>query len=151
MKSILKLALILVVGILIYNYFLGTDEEKQQSKEIFTEVRDLGKAAWGLLKSEKEKFDEGKYDEALDKIGSLLDNLKDKAETIQDSDILDRIAQLEDQKAELERKIAANQVETYDDTGDPEQKVREEEEAIKKDWKNLIEETEDLMKDMEKK
>ena len=62
MKSILKLALILVVGILIYNYFLGTDEEKQQSKEIFTEVRDLGKAAWGLLKSEKEKFDEGKYD-----------------------------------------------------------------------------------------
>ena len=105
MKSILKLAVILVVGILIYNYFLGTEAEKEQSKEIFSEVKDLGKAAWGLLKSEKDKFDEGKYDGALDKIGSLIDNLKDKAETIQDSDILDRIAQLEDQKAELERKL----------------------------------------------
>lgn len=149
MRSILKLALILVVGVLIYNYFLGTESEKEQSKEIFSEVKDLGKAAWGLLKSEKEKFDEGKYDEALDKIGGLLTNLKKKAETIQDSDILDRIASLEDQKEELERKIAAKEVDSYGDTNTPEEKERMEK-NIKEDWKKLIEETEDLMKDMEK-
>ena len=148
MKSILRLAVILIVGILIYNYFLGTEAEKEQSKEIFSEVKDLGKAAWGLLKSEKDKFDEGKYDGALDKIGSLIDNLKDKAETIQDSDILDRISQLEDQKADLERKIAARDVDSYGDTPNQEQKDRQDRE-IKNDWKHLIEDTEALMKDME--
>lgn len=148
MKSLIKLALLLVVGILVYNYFLGTESEKEQSKEIFSGVKDLGKAAWGLLKSEKDKYDEGKYDGALDKIGSLLDDLKAKAKTIQDSDIIDRIADLEDQKAELERKIAARDVDSYGTTPDPDQKAKQDE-AIKKDWKQLIEETEELMKDME--
>lgn len=149
MRSLLKLALILVAGVLIYNYFLGTEAEKEQSKEIFTEVKDLGKAAWGLLKSEKEKFDEGKYDEALDKIGGLISNLKKKAETIQDSDLLDRIADLEDQKAEIERKIAAKEVDSYGNTNSQEDKARQEE-IIKDDWEKLLEDTEKVMKDMER-
>ena len=70
-KSILRLAAILVVGILFYNYFLGTPTEKEQSKKVFSKVKDLGRDAWDLLKTEKEKLDEGKYDEALDKITTL--------------------------------------------------------------------------------
>jgi len=59
MGNLLKLAALLVIGILVYNYFFGTTEEKAQSKVIFSEAKDLGKAAWGLLKSEKEKFEDG--------------------------------------------------------------------------------------------
>ena len=150
-KNLIKLAVVLVIGVLVYNYFLGTPAEKEQSKEIFREVGDLGKAAWGLLKSEKDKYDEGKYEGALDKIGNLLADLKSKAEKVNDSKILDRIADLERQKNELESKIEQSQVQEYDEPG---QRLSappvEEEREIKQEWKSLIDDTEALMKSMEK-
>ena len=118
MKSILRLGLLLVAGILVYNFFLGTPEEKEQSKVIFREVKDLGKAAVDLLKSEKNKFDEGKYDGALDKIGNLFDSLKNKAEDIEDSQLLDRIAELEDKRKALEKHLDESEVQTYDNAGE---------------------------------
>ena len=140
-KSLLQLAVILVVGILIYNYFLGTAEEKEQSEKVFESARDLGKSAWDLLKSEKEKFDEGKYDQALDKINSLISSMKDKAEKIQDSEILDKISDLEKQKRDLEKKI---------NESDQGNSANESQQAdIKDDWKNLIDETESLMNEFE--
>lgn len=153
MKSILKLLAVLVVGILIYNYFMGSDAEKQQSKEIFQKVKDLGQDAWGLLKSEKDKYDEGKYDGALDKISSLLGDLKDKAETISDSDLLDRIRDLEDKKDELERKMAASdQPSSYGEQSKGLNSTNpQESEEIKRDWKKLIEETEAVMREMDEK
>ena len=54
-RSLLKLGLLLVAGILVYNYFFGPVEEKEQSKEIFGKVRDVGKDAWALLRTEKDK------------------------------------------------------------------------------------------------
>jgi hypothetical protein len=135
-KNLLKLAAVLVVGILVYNYFMGTEAEKQQSKEIFQKVKDLGSDAWNLLKAEKEKLDEGKYDGALDKISNLIDNLKDKAEAISDSDMLDRIADLERQKDALQEKMKdAEGPDTYDNRN-PEltSKNPQQDKAIKKDW-----------------
>ena len=70
-KSLLKLLVILVVGILIYNLFLGTDEEKQGAKKIVGEVKDVGVAVKDLVKSEKEKFDKGKYDKAGESVKTL--------------------------------------------------------------------------------
>ena len=147
MRSILKLGLLLVAGILIYNYFLGTPEEKEQSKVIFREVKDLGKAAVDLLKTEKQKYDEGKYDGALDKIGNLFDSLKNKAEDIQDSQILDRLAELENKRDALEKRLKEAEVQEYSD----ESSEQAEKEAIKEEWNELIEETEALMKKMEEK
>ena len=43
MRSLIKLGLILVVGILVYNYFFGTPEEKQQSKANGARKRTGGK------------------------------------------------------------------------------------------------------------
>ena len=145
MKSILRLGLLLVAGILVYNFFLGTPEEKEQSKVIFREVKDLGKAAVDLLKSEKNKFDEGKYDGALDKIGNLFDSLKNKAEDIEDSQLLDRIAELEDKRKALEKHLDESEVQTYDNAGEE----KRDKEAIEEEWKELIQETEELMKKME--
>ncbi len=152
-RSLLKLGALLVVGILVYNYFFGTIEEKEQSKKVFTEVVDLGKAAWGLLKSEKEKLDEGKYDGALDKISGLIDTLKEKAKTIDDNkEILDKIRELEKQRDGIEEKIAQKQDTTMADVpssyGTTDQKENLDEQ-IKSEWKTLIEETEALMNKLE--
>ncbi|NUO02488.1 MAG: hypothetical protein HUU01_17930 [Saprospiraceae bacterium] len=145
MGNLLKLAALLVIGILLYNYFFGTTEEKAQSKEIFTEAKDLGKAAWGLLKSEKEKFDEGKYDEAVDKVGGLFKNLKTKAQENKDTDALAELKALEAQRLELEKRL--NAVDEYDKS----KAAVKEKEAIKRDWSDLLERTEALMNQMEEK
>ena len=147
MRSILKLGLLLVAGILIYNYFLGTPEEKEQSKVIFREVKDLGKSAVDLLKSEKAKYEDGKYDGALDKIGNVFESLRNKAEDIQDSQMLDKLAELEERRLALEKHLEASEVQEYNDSGEE----RKDKEAIEQEWKDLIEETEELMEKMEKR
>jgi len=145
MGNLLKLAALLVIGILVYNYFFGTTEEKAQSKVIFSEAKDLGKAAWGLLKSEKEKFEDGKYDEAVDKVGGLFKNLKTKAQENKDTDALAELRELEKQRLELEKRLNAV------DENDKSKAATKENEAIKRDWDDLLERTESLMKRMEDK
>ena len=79
-KAAIQIFLVLVIGLTAYNYFLGTEEEKAQAKETIDKVKEVGKAGVDLIKAEKEKFDAGKYDGALDKIGNLVDKLKSKAQ-----------------------------------------------------------------------
>jgi pyruvate/2-oxoacid:ferredoxin oxidoreductase beta subunit len=71
-RFLFKLGLSLVVLLLVYNYFLGTPEEKSTSKKIFH----LGKSSWDLLRAEKQKLKDGKYDLAMDKVSQLLNGLE---------------------------------------------------------------------------
>jgi basic membrane lipoprotein Med (substrate-binding protein (PBP1-ABC) superfamily) len=151
-RSLIKLLVILVIGILIYNYFLGTESEKEGAKKIFGEMKDVGVAVKDLLKSEKEKFDKGKYDNAIDKIGNVLSGLKQNAKDF-DEKYLNRIKELERKRAELKRALSA-----YDEknelTGDNEftpkgGTTKKDSTAIKKELEQLLKETEGLMKEME--
>ena len=141
MRSLLKLGLFLVVGILIYNYFFGTVEEKAQSKEIFTKVRDLGREAWGLLKTEKTKFDDGKYDEAVDRVGGLYQKLSRTARQLNDTKALERLERLEEKRQEIETQL---------DDQNGENLSAAEKEDVRRQWNELMRETEKLMNDMEK-
>ena len=104
-RSIVKLGLLLVVGILVYNFFFGDETEKEQSRRIFQEVKEVGVAVGDLLKSEKEKFDAGKYDDALTKIEDAFDNLKSKAEDLNDSELLEKVRQLERERERIQRDL----------------------------------------------
>ena len=75
-RFLFKLFLSLVVLLLVYNYFLGTPEEKSTSKKIFGEVIHLGKSSWDLLRAEKQKLKDGKYDMAIDRVSQLLDGIE---------------------------------------------------------------------------
>lgn len=147
MKSLLKLLAVVVVGVLIYNYFFGTPEEKATSKEIFTDVRDLGKATWGLLKSEKQKFDEGKYDEAVDKVEGLLGSLKSKAKSSDDDASLAKLEELERRRLELEQEVA--ELEKLNKSGKT-VAAKAKEDQIRKDWRTLMDATELVMNNLEK-
>lgn len=140
-KSLVKLGLFLVVGILIYNFFLGTPEEKATSKKIFSEIKDVGKSVGQLIKQEKEKFDAGKYDNALDKIGNAFDGLKEKAK--EGGEYLSQIKDLEKRKDELKEKLA----EFSEEGTEPDQK---EQDKIHKEMEDLTKEMEDLADKMEK-
>lgn len=110
-KSVLRLAVVLVIGILVYNYFLGTPEEKASAKNIGNKVLDIGKAGVGLLKDEYKKFRDGKYDKALDKVGNLLDKAKQKGgEYVNDiKDWEERKAAWDQKKDELEKMMEGDE------------------------------------------
>lgn len=136
-KSLLKLGLLLVVGIVAYNSFFGDEQEKEQAKEITRSVKDIGKSAWGLLKSERQKFKDGKYDEAINKVEDLYGSMKEKAKALKDSDMLNKIADLEKKRQEIEDK--------YLNDSDAEK------EKAKKEIDQLLDETEKVMNELDQK
>lgn len=115
-KSLIKLGLLIVVGIVIYNYFFGTPEEKEssrqvfaKSKEAFVQIKDLGQDVFSLLASEKQKFDAGKYDAAISKMGNMLVDLKSIAVMNNQTGFLQKIAALETKKEALQDKVDAGE------------------------------------------
>ncbi len=143
-KNLLKLAFFVLIGILVYNYFWGTPEEKASSERIFSEVKDLGRATWDLLKSEKEKFDEGKYDNALQKIGTLFSNLREQAERLNDQEALSKLRELDEKRNRLQERMNEVESQPSDSLNQQERKI------IDEDWRDLLRETEDLMERMER-
>ena len=63
-RSLLKLAAVLIAAMLVYNYFFGTSNEKENSRKVFGQMRGVVVSVGDLLKSERAKFDAGKYDDA---------------------------------------------------------------------------------------
>lgn len=138
--KLIKYGLILIVGILGYNYFLGSPEEKASSRKIFQEVKEVGVEVGNLVKSEKQKFDKGKYDGALRKVKGVYENLKDKASYLDDK-VMSRLDKLDDERADLEKRLEN----VSEDNTDEAKKTRK---NLKKDLDKLLKETEDLVKNL---
>lgn len=103
-RSLFKLGLLLVGAILVYNYFFGTSSEKENSRKIFGEMRDVVVAVGGLIKDEKAKFDAGKYDKALEQLGGAYRAIRERAEYV-DQKVIKRLDELEQRKAQLEQDL----------------------------------------------
>jgi hypothetical protein len=142
-RSLLKLGALLVLGILVYNYFYGTEAEQEQSRRIFSKGKELVSDSWNLLKSEREKFREGKYDDAVAKVETLFTNLKNTAEKLSDSGALEKLSQLEQQRQEIEKALNAER--------DDGQAMSSEDKArIERDFNSMMNDTEVLMEDLER-
>ncbi len=149
-KSLLKIVALLIVGILVYNYFMGDDREKENARRIFGEVKTLAVSVKELLQAEKDKFDAGKYDAAVDKIGDLLEDLRDKVRAGSDNDeLLDRIRDLDVQRQSLHR--ALQEYSRQQDTGSADRLVPKggkDSSEIKAELESLVRETERLMQEL---
>ncbi len=129
-KSVIKLGLFLIIGILVYNFFLGTPEEKAKSKEIFGKAVDVGKAGVGLIKEEVAKFKSGKYDDALEKVSGLLNKAKEKggdlAKKIEGweadreawQEKKDQLKEMFDNADEEEKEVIGKQIKELNDQGE---------------------------------
>ena len=135
-RFILTTAFFLVVGILGYNYFFGTVQEKEQAKEIFSKGADVIGSSANLLKSEYKKYGDGKYDGALDSISTFLDKRKEKG-----GELLEEIDNWEKKKNDWEQKKLSLQklLDTDSDTINNEK--------LKKDFTALEEERKTLEKE----
>lgn len=103
-RFVLKIGALLVAGILIYNYFFGTDTEKETSRKIFGEMKDVVVSVSQLVKSEKQKFDAGKYDTALAKLGSAYKAVRERAQHL-DAKFIQRLDELEQRKTTLQQEL----------------------------------------------
>lgn len=103
-SSLLKIAALLVAGILIYNYFFGSNDEQENSRKVFGQIRGIVSSVGQLVRSEKDKFDAGKYDAALDKLGGVYKAMRTQARHL-DEKVIKRLDGLEDRKAELEQEL----------------------------------------------
>ena len=98
-KGGITTAFFLVIGLLGYNYFWGTAQEKEQAQEIFSKGAEAIGAGADLLKSEYQKYNDGKYDEALDNIGDGLSKLKENS-----GELLGEIDSWEERKEDWDQK-----------------------------------------------
>ncbi len=157
LKNLIQLALLLIAGILIYNYFLGDADEKAQSKAVFQQTGKTVRSAWELLKEEKQKFDAGKYDRLLDQLGSAYHEVRDRAKSL-DENVLRRLDNLEQRKRELETELEGIEREDsliQSGSGNPKadptrisnQATRKEQ--LLKEFDSLLSDTEKLLKEAE--
>lgn len=151
MRRIISWVIILVFALVGYNYFFGTTEEKENAKEIVNEVKDLGKASWDLLKSEKEKAEAGKYDEAADKFKDIFERLKGIASDENNREYIDRLADLEQKRQDLERKLERRERPDDYNTNLSSETSSDAERDIERDLSELYRQTEQLMQDMERR
>jgi hypothetical protein len=101
---LIKLAVLAVIAILGYNYFFGSADEKAQSTKVFGQVKDVAVSVGELAKSEKVKYDAGKYDAALDKLAGAYKAAREGAQKM-DASLLKRIGELEKRKEALRKEI----------------------------------------------
>jgi predicted RNase H-like nuclease (RuvC/YqgF family) len=149
---LIKLAILVVVGVLGYNYFFGTSAEKAQSAKTFGQMKEVAVSVGELAKSEKQKFDAGKYDKALDKLGATYKKLREGAQKL-DAGLLKRINELEARKGELQKELDGIQ-NTESGPAPSREKAAEQErrkETLQRDLDKLERDSEALLKASEEK
>lgn len=104
-RSLLKIAVLLIACVLVYNYFFGTNEEQENSRKVFGQIRGVVTSIGHLVHSEKDKFDAGKYDAALDKLGGVYKAIRTQARHV-DEKVIHRLDELEGRKSELEQELS---------------------------------------------
>ncbi len=142
---------VVLVGLLVgYNYFFGDVQEKENARGIVEEVKNIGKASWDLLKSEKEKMEAGKYDGAADKIKDVFDKLKGVAKKNNDQQHYSELEDLEAKRLDLERRLEnLDKPQDYSTTSLVQKENPDDEAAIKKDLLDLYQEAERVLREME--
>jgi len=153
-RTVIKIGVLLVIGIVGYNSMFGTPEEKEKAKNTISKAKeagkviggallDLGKDGVALLKEEREKFREGKYDKAVEEVGGLISKIKKQVEGV-GGEMLDRVNDLEKQRDAISAQI--------DKAKDVVGEMSDEDKAkLKKQFDELTEKTGEVLKDLEKK
>lgn len=143
MRSLIKLALLIIAGVLVYNYFLGSEEEKATSEKVFRQVKEVGKSIGELIKNERQKFRNGKYDEAFDKLGDAYEKLKGKVDSNDNREDKELLEKLEKQKEALQKE--KQEIEKELDKEDPDEEVVKRSPAFEDELQDLVDETSKLL------
>jgi chaperonin cofactor prefoldin len=103
LRSVLKYGFLLILGILVYNRFFGNDVEKEQSKKIFGETRVVLGSVRDLVRNEREKYRDGKYDNAIGHVREAFHSLRGNTK---DKNTIAELDKLEQERQDIERRMS---------------------------------------------
>ena len=74
--KLITLIVFFVIGWVVYTQIFGTSEEQAMGKEVISNAKQTVGSIVNIFKHEGGKIKEGTYDDSIDKLGTLLDNLR---------------------------------------------------------------------------
>lgn len=102
MGTLIRILIMLLLLVFAYNYFVGDEEEKKSTETVISNAKDLISSIGTVIKSEKEKYNDGKYDNAIDKLGNLFTAIQSNF-GFHGSDPDKKLEKLEREKLEIEQ------------------------------------------------
>ena len=137
MRTLIRIIFLLLILIFTYNYFLGDKDEKASTETVISNAKELIHSIGTVIKSEKEKYHDGKYDDAINKLGNLFETVKETI-TTSTAKSKNRLNELENQKLEIE--------EEYHQLKNEPDSIREvKKEQLNKRLEKIISETEEIL------
>jgi hypothetical protein len=116
MRKLLFLLILVLAGYIGYMYFFGKGEDKSNAQTVVRESKDLVKSLGDFLKVQKDKYDDGQFDQLIDKVGQAVEKLKSspaesKGEAEQTLDELENeLKQIDPQKLSEENRKKLKEV-----------------------------------------
>lgn len=101
MRKLIFTLIILLAGYVGYMYFFGKGDDKAKAEIIVQETKSLGKAVGDFLSTQKEKYDEGEFDNLIDKVGTMLDKLK-SSDHETSKEVKDNLQELQDELRQID-------------------------------------------------
>ncbi len=142
-RRLISLVILVVVALMGYNMFFGTEEDKARGKAVAKETKELVGSIVGLLKAEKENYDSGKFDDAMQKLNKAFKNISQKAQEV-GGNLPERVKELEDKKEQLDKLIDINK---NSKMADPEKENKK----IEDEMSDLLKELQDIAEDIDSK
>jgi len=142
-RKLISLVILAVIGLMGYNMFFGTDEDKARGQVVAKETKELVGSIFGLLKAEKENYDAGKFDNAMDKMNKAFRNVSQKAKEV-GGNLPERMKDLEQKKDQLDQLIEVNK--NSKKVADP----KKENDKIQDEMSDILKELQDIAEDIEK-
>ncbi|MBK8443348.1 MAG: hypothetical protein IPL35_08020 [Sphingobacteriales bacterium] len=100
-RRLIGLALVLLLGWIVYVQFYGTDEQKTARKQLFENLRQTGKTIGDIAKVEQLKLKDISFKDALGKVGESIDKLRQNASNLK-QEYREKLDDLQSRKRELE-------------------------------------------------
>ena len=101
MKNLIFLIILILAGIVGYMYFFGKGEDRARAESVVKETRELGKSVSDFLKRQKERYDDGEFDNLMDKISKTLNKVRDKTSKTTEEEA-DELRELEKELRQIE-------------------------------------------------
>lgn len=79
MRFIFRLLILILLALIAWNYFMGTEDERADSEQVVESARQFGESIINLVVAEKDRFSEGKYEDIRSRLEISFNALSNRA------------------------------------------------------------------------
>lgn len=111
MTRIIGFIVIVLAAIIGYMYFFGKEDDKMKAHTIVNETKSLGKSVGDFIAHQKDKYDDGEFDQLVNKIGAGIARLRSQPNNHSDDlkkdlrDLDQKLKEIDPQKLSEENRL----------------------------------------------